>query len=65
MRSRKVLIRGVIIIVAILSTVALGYIFLAGFRIWSETSYAFVFAFLVLILFSNIYAKLALAYLNA
>lgn len=59
------LIRGIIIGIALLSAVALVGVFSIGLRIWMRTSYAFVFVFLTLILFSNIYAKLVLAYLNA
>lgn len=36
-----------------------------GRHVWGETSYRFVFPFLLIILYSNICAKLAIAYMDA
>lgn len=65
MDIRRRLIRTVLVVVVILLGALCVYAGILGTRLWGATAYRFVFLFLLIILYSNLSAKLALAYLKA
>ena len=65
MTARRIALRILILSAALALAAACVYGGILGVRVWGLTSYCFVFLFLLVIFFSNLYAKLAQVYLEA
>ncbi len=65
MSARKIFFRIVLVAAVLLLGVLCVYAGIWGMRFFWATAYRFVFLFLLIILYSNISAKLALVYFKA